>query len=265
VRDFMSNTLLNNFRDELRGLADPEKAKVLQRFFKTGKGEYGEGDVFLGVVVPKQRALIKRYLALDLPALQKLLQSPIHEERLCALLLLVSKYQSIKNKNRKSNGSVDAIDATAIAAQRKELYDFYLSNTATINNWDLVDLSAQYIVGHYLFAQSVAVWRVLHRLVQSINLWERRIAIVATHHFIRNNYYSATIDLAQQLLNDREDLMHKATGWMLREVGKRDVAVLEEFLQCNAAKMPRTMLRYAIEKFPEARRQEYLQASRNIN
>lgn len=232
--------LLKKFKKDLRNLADPEKAVILQRFFKTGKGEYGEGDKFLGITVPKQRHLLKNYMELTFDDVANLLTSPWHEERLCAVLLLVTKYQKIRNSNEQQN-----------------LYNFYLDNTATINNWDLVDLSAPHIVGHYLYPENKDK-TILHSLAQNKNLWTRRIAIVATLYFIRNDQHQETLALTQKLLGDKEDLIHKACGWMLREVGKRDVKILKNFLQNNIKKMPRTMLRYAIERFPEQERKFYL-------
>jgi 3-methyladenine DNA glycosylase AlkD len=228
---------LKKLRNELKKLANPEKAAVLQRFFKTGKGQYGEGDKFLGIVVPQQRSVAKKFLALDFDDLENLLASPIHEERLIALLILVMQ-----------NQKADAIKQQAI-------FDFYITNAHRINNWDLVDLSAPHIVGKHLFAKDK---QLLYDFAQDENLWRRRIAIIATQYFIRNDCFKDTIALAKMLLNDQEDLMHKASGWMLREVGKRDVVVLEKFLDRHVTKMPRTMLRYAIERFPEAKRKAYL-------
>jgi 3-methyladenine DNA glycosylase AlkD len=232
-------TLLKNLRRDLRDLADPTKAMVLQRFFKTGKGQYGEGDKFLGIVVPKQRTLAKTYYQqLTLADLKDLLNSAIHEERLLALLILVMQYQK------------------GDAKLQQKIYDFYFANISAINNWDLVDLSAPQIVGAHLLDKNRDI---LHKLVTNERLWLRRIAIVATQTFIRNNSFQDTLLLAKKLLNDREDLMHKATGWMLREVGKRDQEQLEKFLIRYYQSMPRTMLRYAIERFPEKLRQNFLQ------
>lgn len=225
-------------RKDLQSIASAEKALVLQRFFKTGKGEYGEGDKFIGVVVPEQRKIAKQYLTLDLAALGTLLLSSIHEERLIALLILVMQNQKADQDRQKIN------------------FDFYLAHTARINNWDLVDLSAPHIVGKYLLDKNK---KPLQKLVISSSLWERRIAIVATQYFIRSNYFDVTLELAKKLLQDKEDLLHKATGWMLREVGKRDMGLLEQFLKQYYKLMPRTMLRYAIEKFSEDKRQMYLQ------
>jgi 3-methyladenine DNA glycosylase AlkD len=220
---------------DLRKLKDKKQAENLQRFFKTGKGEYGEGDVFLGIKVPIQRKICKNYGDLNLNAIQKLLNSKIHEHRLCGLFVLVSKYKKSKNK--------------------KEIFKFYLKNTKKINNWDLVDLSSPNIVGEYLLNKDK---KVLYKLAKSKNLWEKRISIVSTFTFIRNNKLEDTLKISQILLKDKHDLIHKAVGWMLREVGKKDIKKLELFIQKNYKDMPRTMLRYAIEKFPEKKRKDYL-------
>lgn len=233
---------LKKMQQDLQKFADPDKAMTLQGFFKTGKGEYGEGDQFLGIVVPIQRQIAKKYSLLSLRELEQLLRSGWHEERLTALLILVSQYQSAQKHG----------DLT----QQQNIFDFYLAHVHGINNWDLVDLSAAHIVGHYLLDKDKSV---LSELVLSDNLWERRIAMVATHTFIRHDRFQETFSLAKKLLYDSEDLIHKATGWMLREVGKRDLAKLEGFLDQYYSKMPRTMLRYAIEKLPENKRQAYLQ------
>jgi 3-methyladenine DNA glycosylase AlkD len=218
-------------------MADPEKARVLQRFFKTGPGEYGEGDVFLGIQVPALRKLAGENPDLGEKALLVLLKSSIHEERMLSLLVLIRKY---------SRGSDE---------ERKKIYDFYLANTSFINNWDLVDLSAEHVVGRFLM---MAGKRPLYQLAKSKSLWERRIAIVATFHFIKQNEFSDTLRIASILLVDKEDLIRKAVGWMLREVGKRDLEAEERFLREHYRKMPRTMLRYAIERFPEEKRRRYL-------
>jgi 3-methyladenine DNA glycosylase AlkD len=235
--------MLSNLRKELRELADSNKAKILQRFFKTGKGEYADGDVFLGVVVPKQRKIVARYWDLiNLEDIKILLESKFHEERLVGLLCLVRKYE----KNQ---------------IARKLIFDFYLENLSNINNWDLVDLSAPNIVGRYILENGKGnpfIEGKLFDMVQSDNLWERRVAVLATFYFIRNKRFAETLKLAEILLNDAHDLIHKAVGWMLREVGKKDERVLKDFLKENYQKMPRTMLRYAIEKFPESLRKKYL-------
>jgi len=227
-------TLLN-LKKELRMKASPKKAKILQRFFKTGPGEYGEGDVFLGVVVPDIRKLVKEYSDLKLKEAVKLLHSKIHEERLTALLIMVSQFQAEKNEEK--------------------VYNLYLKNTKYINSWDLVDLSADKIVGVYLASKSKLI---LCELSKSKNIWERRISIISTFCFIKNNRFEETLKIAKILLSDEHDLIHKAVGWMLREVGKRDLKTEEEFLKKYYKRMPRTMLRYAIEKFPEKKRKKYL-------
>ena len=221
----------------LRLLSNPEKAQILQRFFKTGPGEYGEGDVFLGIQVPALRKCALEFDGLPMTAMQSMLNSPTHETRLLALLMLVRAY---------AKGDQDV---------KRRIYAFYLASTSRINNWDLVDLSAPSIIGDYLATRSRAP---LRRLARSASLWERRIAIVATLRFIRNNDFEDTLAVAGMLLGDQEDLIHKAAGWMLREVGKRDTAALEGFLMQHCRSMPRTMLRYAIERFPEVRRLRYL-------
>lgn len=225
-----------NVKKALEEYANPEKAKLLQRFFKTGKGEYGEGDVFLGIMVPEQRKVAKEYSNIGLNEVQELLQSKIHEHRLTALFILVIKYNKTKSK---------------------QIVDFYLENLHSINNWDLVDLSAPKILGDYLIDKDRAI---LFELSCSRNLWEKRIAILATAAFIRNNDFEGTLKISEILLNDSHDLIHKAVGWMLREIGKRDQKVEEEFLRKHYKKMPRTMLRYAIERFDKDKRKYYLQS-----
>ncbi|MBU0760694.1 MAG: DNA alkylation repair protein [Nanoarchaeota archaeon] len=228
----MSN--LSQLKSDLNNLANPDQAKILQGFFKTGKGQYGEGDIFLGVKVPQTRQIAKKYSDLPLNEISQLLNSKLHEERLAALLILVNNFQ--KNPS-------------------KELFDFYLANTKNINNWDLVDLTAHKIVGAYLEDKPREI---LYKLARSSSLWERRIAIISTFHFIRDNDFKDSLALAEILLNDSHDLMHKAVGWMLREIGKRDQSLLENFLKKHYKKMPRTMLRYAIERFEEGKRKNYL-------
>jgi 3-methyladenine DNA glycosylase AlkD len=222
---------------ELQRASDPERAAFLPRFFKTGPGEYGEGDRFLGVSVPQLRAFARQYASLPARDAERLLDSPWHEVRLLGLLLLVDRYR------RGSPG------------ERRSIYTRYLARTDRINNWDLVDASAPGIVGAHLEGRSIAP---LRRLAKSPDLWERRIAIVATQHFIRRGEFAATFEIADRLLRDRHDLIHKATGWMLREVGKRSEAALRSFLDRHAASMPRTMLRYAIERFDAPSRTRYL-------
>jgi len=222
---------------ELQKHADAEKAKVLARFFKTGKGEYGEGDMFLGIVVPHQRTVAKRFRELPLAEVRTLLESPVHEHRLTALLILTCQYPKADVKGK------------------RRIYEFYLRSTRYVNNWDLVDLSAPNIVGEYLRGRPRAI---LFRLARSKSLWERRIAVLATFAFIRQGELRETFRIAELLLGDRHDLIHKAVGWMLREVGKRDGEALEDFLRRHAARMPRTMLRYATERFPLQKRRRYL-------
>jgi 3-methyladenine DNA glycosylase AlkD len=229
---------LQDIHHDIRRLADPEKAKILQRFFKTGPGQYGEGDVFAGITVPVTRKLVRKYRDIPLGDTVKLLQSPIHEERLLALFILVEKY-------------CGGDDAT-----RRRIYGLYLKNTRFINNWDLVDLSAGRIVGAYLDGTDRAP---LYRLARSKSLWERRIAILATFHDIKRGNPDHTFALADILMADRHDLIHKAVGWMLREVGKRcSPEMLRKFLRIRYRSMPRTMLRYAIERFPADERAAYL-------
>ena len=222
---------------KLRGLAKKENAEIAQRFFKTGPGEYGEGDKFLGIRVPVLRKLAKEYQAISVEEAEKLLKSPIHEERLLALFILIRIY---------SKGAEPV---------KKRIYDLYLDNTEFINNWDLVDTSAEHIVGHFLLDKRKGP---LYGLAKSKNLWERRISIMATFCFIKCQKYSDTLKISEVLLHDKEDLIHKAVGWMLREVGKRNPPLEEEFLKAHYKDMPRTMLRYAIERFPESKRQRYL-------
>lgn len=226
---------LLKLKKELKAKASPEKAKLLSGFFKTGKGEYGEGDVFLGVMVPESRKVAQKYAGLKLADVIRLLHSKIHEERLTALLIMVDKFQAGEEQER--------------------IYHLYLKNTEDINNWDLVDLSAHKIVGAYLSDKPKTI---LYKLARSKSVWERRIAVLATFNFIKDNNFSESLKIARMLLDDKHNLIHKAVGWMLREVGKRDLKTEERFLRAYGKKMPRTMLRYAIEKFPEEKRRRYL-------
>jgi len=224
-------------RRVLEAAGDPEKAVFHQRFFKTGPGEYGEGDRFRGIKVPVLRKLCREYQSLPTADVVSLLKSRYHEDRGLALIILVRQFE------RGDDGD------------KKRVYDLYLANTKYINNWDLVDCSAPNIVGGYLRGRSRAP---IHRMAKSANLWERRIAALATFHFIRRGEFDDSLRVAKTLLNDEEDLIHKAVGWMLREIGSRDMAVEEKFLRLHCKTMPRTMLRYAIEKFPEPKRRRYL-------
>ena len=224
----------------LKELANPAIAEHSQRFFKTGKGEYGEGDRFLGIRVPILREQAKKYQEIALTEIQLLLKSSFHEERLCALLLLVRKF------------------AKGNEAEKATIYNLYLNNTKYINNWDLVDSSAHQIAGAYLESKDK---QTLHELAQSDSLWERRIAIMSTFHFIKKNQFEDALAISQKLLKDQEDLIHKAVGWMLREMGKRKVDLLRGFLAEHASRMPRTMLRYSIEKMSSTERQHWLNQS----
>ena len=231
------NNQVSDIKNEMRKLANKEIAEHSQRFFKTGKGQYGEGDIFLGIRVPVLRKIAKKFRRISLAEVSKLLESKFHEERLLSILMLVNLFKS---------GDED---------DQELIYELYLDKTKFINNWDIVDISAGNIVGEFLFEKDKAP---LYRLVFSENLWERRIAIVATFYFIRNDEFDDTLKIAEILFTDKEDLIHKAVGWMLREVGKRVIEIEEEFLEEHYLKMPRTMLRYAIERFPETRRKMYL-------
>ena len=228
---------LEELRQTINKLANPAQAKILSRFFKTGKGEYGEGDEFLGIKVPISRSIAKQFKDLTLTEIQELLNSPIHEERLIALFILIEHF-------KKADGHI-----------KKIIFNFYLRNTKRVNNWDLVDLSAERIIGVYLLDKDKSM---LFKLARSKNLWERRIAIMSTFHFIKNGNYETTLAIADMLLKDEHDLIHKAVGWMLREIGNRNLKVEETYLKEHYKTMPRTMLRYAIEKFPEKKRQAYL-------
>lgn len=228
---------LRAVRRDIRKLARPARAETNKWFFKTGPGEYGEGDRFLGVTLPQLRTLARTYRDLPLTDAVALLKSPFHEERLLALLILVGRYTRGNERTRRT------------------IHRLYLRNTRSINNWDLVDSSAAHIVGAHLEARSRLV---LRRLARSTSVWERRIAIIATHHFIRQTDFADALAIAALLRHDEHDLIHKAVGWTLREIGKRDRAAEEAFLRRHARTMPRTMLRYAIEKFPESLRRKYM-------
>ena len=228
---------IRNIRQKLQQLGSEEKASILQRFFKTGPGEYGEGDVFIGVKVPELRKLVKEYQDITLDTVKQLLSSLIHEERMLALLILIDKYS-------KGNDTV-----------KKKIYELYIQNTKFINSWDLVDSSAHHIIGDFLLNKSKAP---IYHLATSKSLWERRIAILSTFRFIKQGNYTETLKISKILLRDEQDLIHKAVGWMLREIGKRDIFTEETFLKKYYRQMPRTMLRYAVEKFPESKRQKYL-------
>lgn len=222
-------TTLLALQTALQTLANPQKKQTLQRFFKTGTGDYAEGDIFLGITVPEQRKLIKQFCMLPLHDIETLLQNNIHEYRFCALVLLIHHYQ-------KGNDQIKA-----------KVFEIYIRNSSQwINNWDLVDISAPHIIGHFIFEHGDE--KILEQLADSSNLWQRRISIVSTFYFIRQNAFDKTLQLCEKLLCDQHDLIHKASGWMLREIGKRNEAILLDFLEKHHRVMPRTMLRYSIEK-----------------
>ena len=229
--------IAKQIQKKLRKIRDKERAEISQRFFKTGPGEYAEGDLFLGIRVPELRKLAKAYEPISLTEATKLLRSAIHEERLLALFILIRCY------------------AKGSETEQKKIYRLYLKNIQYVNNWDLVDASAEHIVGDFLKDKPKEI---LYKLAKSKCLWERRIAIVSTFHCIKRGEFSETLKISGMLLADKEDLIHKAVGWMLREVGKRDLETEETFLRKHYKIMPRTMLRYAIERFPESKRQGYL-------
>jgi len=229
---------LVKLQQELKKYARKDKADFLPRFFKCGKGEYGEGDIFIGVNNPTMRKLAKKFVNLDFKGLGELIKSKIHEQRQIALFILTIKYQKAKNQTEK-----------------KICVDFYLKNLSGVNNWDLVDLSCYKLLGDWLLDKPRII---LYDLACSDNLWQKRIAIIATYAFIRQNDFKDTIKISKILLSDKHDLIHKAVGWMLREMGKRNLSALEKFLQPVYKKMPRTTLRYAIEKMSDKKRKFYL-------
>lgn len=228
---------LASLQEDLRAVALPEKAAFFPRFFKTGPGEYGEGDRFLGVKVPEQRKIAKRYQRLPLDQVALLLDSPFHEERLTALFILIHQFQKGSEK------------------EQKRIFDLYLEKRARVNNWDLVDSSAHHILGAWLEGRNRDL---LDRWARQGTLWERRMAIIATFHYLRQNEFADSLRIAEILLEDDHDLIHKAVGWTLREIGKRDLEVEKAFLEAHGSRMPRTALRYAIERFPKAERKAYL-------
>jgi len=228
---------LSNLKFALRHHADKKRAEGAQRYFKTGPGEYAEGDIFLGLTTPVMRDLSKKFQGLVQDEVIKLLKSPIHEERMLALLILIEQYRKEDAKGK------------------EKIYRVYLGHTKYINNWNLVDVTAKHIIGAFLNDKDRAP---LYKLARSNSLWERRIAIISTFYFIGNNDFEDTLKIAEVLISDKHDLIHKAVGWLLREVGKRDLPREEKFLKKYCRVMPRTMLRYAIERFPETKRQAYL-------
>jgi len=234
-----TTTTAQSVKKELQTYASKQRALILQKYFKTGEGEYAHGDVFLGLTVPQVRKVARKYKNLALTEIQRLVKSKFHEERLTSLLILVDQF---KNANTK---------------QKERIFNFYLHNTKHINNWDLVDLSAPRIIGEWLTFKDRGL-NTLEFLAKSQNLWERRIAIISTLALIKNDKLDKSLKIAKMLIKDKQDLIHKAVGWALRDVGKKDRNLLEKFLQANYSKLPRTSLRYAIEKFPEQLRLQYL-------
>lgn len=230
--------IAKELQDELNGHEDPARAVHAQRFFKTGKGQYGEGDIFIGLRVPLTRKICKKYKDLPVGEIEKLLESPIHEHRLAAVIIMT---ESAKRAN-------DVL--------RKALYDLYLRRTDRINNWDIIDISCREVVGGYLIDKPRDI---LYWLARSQQMWERRIAVISTAAFIAQNDLNDTFKISKILLTDKEDLIHKATGWMLREAGKKDEAKLKEFLDEHATVMPRTMLRYSLERLQPVDRARYMQ------
>ncbi len=230
---------LAEIRKAISKQKNPAQALILQKFFKTGKGQYGEGNIFYGIKVPEQRTIAKQFKDLPLIDLKELIHSNVHEERLIAAFILVEQFKKADDKKRKT------------------IFDFYLKNRKGINNWDLVDLSSPKIIGEYLIDKEKDL---LYKFARSKDLWEKRIAILSTQTFIRKHFFEDTLNISEILLNDKHDLIHKAVGWMLREVGKRDLETEEVFLKKYYKTIPRTMLRYAIEKFPEKKRKSYLES-----
>ena len=228
--------MFEDLKKEVKELSDKKKAILLQGYFKTGVGQYGEGDIFAGLTVPQSRSIAIKYKTLPFEEIQELLKSKIHEERLIALLILVHNFK----RNPK---------------EQKQIYNFYLKNTKYINNWDLVDLSSHEIVGGYLLERPKDI---LINLAKNKSIWDKRIAIISTFEFIRNKQFEASLRIAEMLITEKEDLIQKAVGWMLREIGKRDLKTEEDFLKNHYKKMGRTALRYSVEKFPEKIRQKYL-------
>ena len=230
----------NSYADlvkKLKKAGSKERAKVSARFFKTGKGQYGQGDIFLGIGVPEQRKIAREFKYLPAADIKKLLKSKVHEHRFVALEILVIRYEKGNEK------------------EKKEIVAFYLKNIDGVNNWDLVDTSAPYILGHYLLGKNK---KVLYDFAKSKSIWRKRVAIISTQYFIRQNHFEDTLKIAKLLLQDKHDLIHKAVGWMLREVGNKSLQTELEFLDKHYTIMPRTMLRYAIEKFPKEKRKQYL-------
>jgi 3-methyladenine DNA glycosylase AlkD len=243
---FNETKMIKNIIKELENFGSPERAKHSLRFFKTGPGQYGENDLFYGTTVPEMRIVARKYKTISLDELLELLYNKYHECRLVALLILVDKYELAKKHENN--------------IEMKQIYEMYLKNATQINNWDLVDLSAPKIVGAYLYDNKIER-KILYRLAKSNNLWEKRISIISTFYFINRKDFDDSLKIAEILLEDKHDLIHKAVGWMLREVGKRDQDAEEKFLKKYYKTMPRTMLRYAIEKFDDKKKNFYMSKS----
>ena len=235
-----ARNLVEMWRSDISALASEEKARHLRRFFKTGKGEYGEGDIFVGLTVPQVREISKKYVSADFDAIHEMLMSDFHEYRLCALFVLIKQFSSTRRSPER----------------QKSILDFYLQHAERANNWDLVDLSAPKILGEWMVDSPEP--ELLDKLASSSSLWLQRISIVSTLTLIRNGRFEDTLRLAKHFLNHRHDLMHKATGWMLREIGKRDIDTLRAFLDEFTPRMPRTALRYAIERMDTEERNYYM-------
>jgi 3-methyladenine DNA glycosylase AlkD len=256
---------------ELKKLSDPVRAKHSQGFFKTAKGEYGEGDIFLGITMPLLRTVSRKYTHLDLKDLEKLLYSKIHEHRMIALLITVLQYKKLPEIPKSRSESLSSAKLTedshprgkahlqgkvpTQSESREKIYDFYIKHSKQINNWDLVDVNVPHVVGDYLLNHDRSI---LYKFALSKNLWQRRISVLACFAFIRQKDFKDAIAISKILLTDKHDLIHKAVGWMLREIGKRDEKTLTDFLDTYCLKMPRTMLRYSIERLPEPKRLNYL-------
>ncbi|WNY23219.1 hypothetical protein MmiHf6_05240 [Methanimicrococcus hongohii] len=249
-------------QNELERLSNPDKAKHHQKYFKTGPGEYGEGDLFIGIEVPKMRALSKKICSDISPAdTEILLKSPIHEHRQTALFTMVEKYNAARRKSLpKRNGSASDDQLIAAMREKKEIVTLYLENTKYINNWDLVDCSASYILGEWFLETEPETLgeKTIWNLAKSDDLWKQRISVMTTHAFIRSGTFQPTLNLCEYFLPATHDLIHKCTGWMLRETGKKEKAVLIQFLDVHASEMPRTMLRYSIEKLTAAEKENYM-------
>lgn len=247
-------------RNALKNLADKKKATDLQWFFKTGPGEYGEGDKFIGVVMPKIRNVVGEFWKMPLKETTPLIQSPIHEERMAGLLILVKMYDHAAKQKILAERKMDSVSQKKYESEEKIIFKHYVSNKKFINNWDLIDVTCRDVIGKHLLNRNRDL---LFKLAESKSLWDRRLAIISTFQFIRFNDFGTSLAISEMLANDKEDLIQKAVGWMLREIGNRDKEAELMFLRKHYKTMPRTMLRYAIEKFPEQERQAFLKGKIN--